>query len=320
MNFYFVLLITFIIKVLRVKEEYKMIDSTKYINIFIDYQSSEIKQVTIIRKVRVLRFLFEYLETIDIQDLYDVTKMNVYDFLLTKSWRPQTKSHAQFVLREFFNYMKEEALTQFDGYDLYPIIITNKRDSILSYYSEEQIRKMIDSIDTSCKCGIRDKCMITIAACTGLRASDIVFLTFSEIKWDKNIISKIQRKTGVLIEIPITDQIKFLLIDYLKNHRPNINSEYIFINSVNNLPFKDAKILTNIIKKAFLKANIDISRKKAGAHSLRHSLATNMLKNNTPLPIIKEVLGHTNINTTERYISVDIEGLRRMSLEVPTYD
>jgi len=320
MNFYFLLLITFIINVLRVKEEYKMIDSTKYINIFIDHQRPEIKQVTILRKVRVLRFLFEYLELIDIQDLYDVTKMNVYDFLLTKSWRSQTKSHAQFVLREFFNYMKEEALTQFDGYDLYPIIITNKRDSILSYYSEEQIRKMIDSIDTSCKCGIRDKCMITIAACTGLRASDIVFLTFSEIKWDKNIISKIQRKTGVLIEIPITDQIKFLLIDYLKNHRPNINSEYIFINSVNNLPFKDAKILTNIIKKAFLKANIDISRKKAGAHSLRHSLATNMLKNNTPLPIIKEVLGHTNINTTERYISVDIEGLRRMSLEVPTYD
>ncbi len=320
MNFYFLLLITFIINVLRVKEEYKMIDSTKYINIFIDHQRPEIKQVTILRKVRVLRFLFEYLELIDIQDLYDVTKMNVYDFLLTKSWRSQTKSHAQFVLREFFNYMKEEALTQFDGYDLYPIIITNKRDSILSYYSEEQIRKMIDSIDTSCKCGIRDKCMITIAACTGLRASDIVFLTFSEIKWDKNIISKIQRKTGVLIEIPITDQIKFLLIDYLKNHRPNINSEYIFINSVNNLPFKDAKILTNIIKKAFLKANIDISRKKSGAHSLRHSLATNMLKNNTPLPIIKEVLGHTNINTTERYISVDIEGLRRMSLEVPTYD
>ena len=320
MNFYFLLLITFIINVLRVKEEYKMIDPTKYINIFIDHQRPEIKQVTILRKVRVLRFLFEYLELIDIQDLYDVTKMNVYDFLLTKSWRPQTKSHAQFVLREFFNYMKEEALTQFDGYDLYPIIITNKRDSILSYYSEEQIRKMIDSIDTSCKCGIRDKCMITIAACTGLRASDIVFLTFSEIKWDKNIISKIQRKTGVLIEIPITDQIKFLLIDYLKNHRPNINSEYIFINSVNNLPFKDAKILTNIIKKAFLKANIDISRKKAGAHSLRHSLATNMLKNNTPLPIIKEVLGHTNINTTERYISVDIEGLRRMSLEVPTYE
>ena len=320
MNFYFLLLITFIINVLRVKEEYKMIDSTKYINIFIDHQRPEIKQVTILRKVRVLRFLFEYLELIDIQDLYDVTKMNVYDFLLTKSWRFQTKSHAQFVLREFFNYMKEESFSQFGGYELYPIIITNKRDSILSYYSEEQIRKMIDSIDTSCKCGIRDKCMITIAACTGLRASDIVFLTFSEIKWDKNIISKIQRKTGVLIEIPITDQIKFLLIDYLKNHRPNINSEYIFINSVNNLPFKDAKILTNIIKKAFLKANIDISRKKAGAHSLRHSLATNMLKNNTPLPIIKEVLGHTNINTTERYISVDIEGLRRMSLEVPTYE
>lgn len=41
-----------------------MIDSTKYINIFIDYQRPEIKQVTILRKVRVLRFLFEYLELI----------------------------------------------------------------------------------------------------------------------------------------------------------------------------------------------------------------------------------------------------------------
>lgn len=297
-----------------------MIDSTKYINIFIDHQSSEIKQVTTIRKVRILRFLFEYLESIDIEDLHDVTKMMVYDFLLTKSWRSQTKSHAQFVLREFFNYMKEEKLVQFDGYELYPIIVTNKRDNILSYYSEEQIGKMIDSINTSCKCGIRDKCMVTIAAYTGLRASDIVFLTFSEIQWDKNMISKIQAKTGVRIEVPITNQIKFLLIDYLKNHRPNVSSEYIFINSVTNLPFENAKILTNIVRNAFTKAEIDISRKKAGAHSLRHSLATNMLKNNTPLPVIKGILGHTTINTTEKYISVDIEGLRRMCLEVPIYE
>ena len=110
-----------------------------------------------------------------------------------------------------------------------------------------------------------------------------------------------------------------LLIDYLKNHRPNIKSEYVFINSVNNLPFKDAKILTSIVRNAFIKADVDISKKKAGAHSLRHSLATNMLKSNTPLPVIKEILGHTNINT-EKYISVDIEGLRRMSLEVPIYE
>lgn len=297
-----------------------MIDSTKYIKIFINHQSAKLKQDTIIRKVQILRFLFEYLESINIEDLYDVTKMKVYDFFLTKSWRFQTKSHAQFVLREFFNYMKEDKLAQFDGYELYPIIVTNKRDNILSYYSEDEVRKMIDSINTFCKCGIRDKCMVTIAAYTGLRSSDIVFLKFSEIQWDKNIISKNQLKTGVRIEVPITNQIKFLLIDYLKNHRPNVNSEFIFINSVTNLPFKNPKILTNIIRNAFTKDDIDISRKKAGSHSLRHSLATNMLKNNTPLPVIKEILGHTTINTTEKYISVDIEGLRRMSLEVPIYE
>ena len=159
--------------------------------------------------------------------------------------------------------------------------------------------------------------MVFIAAETGLRASDIVFLKFSEIKWDKNIIQKMQMKTKQPIEVPISDNIKYLLLDYLKNHRVSDDSEYIFINTQTGVPFNDAAVLTHTVRKAFVKANINIRNKKAGAHSLRHSLATNLLKNNTPLPVIKGILGHTNISTTEKYLSIDIEGLRMVSLEVP---
>ena len=68
--------------------------------------------------------------------------MNVYDFLLTKSWRSQTKSHAQFVLREFFNYMKE-AYPEV-GKD----IATSKN---ISDETEEKLKAVIEEFKTKFK-------------------------------------------------------------------------------------------------------------------------------------------------------------------------
>ena len=117
------------------------------------------------------------------------------------------------------------------------MITTDKRDSILSYYSPEEIKILVESIDTAKKCGIRDKCMILIAAECGLRSSDIIWLRFDEINWDKKLISKTQHKTGIHVNVPFTEQVQFLLLDYLKNHRPDVRSEYIFINTITNSAF-----------------------------------------------------------------------------------
>ena len=205
----------------------------------------------------------------------------------------------------------------FDGYQLFPVITTNKRDSVLSYYSPEEIKILIESIDTTKKCGIRDKCMVLIAAECGLRSSDIVWLRFDEINWDKKIINKIQHKTGIRVIVPFTEQVQFLLLDYLKNHRPDVRSEYVFINTVANSAFTSAKILTQIVYKNLEKAGIERRCRKRGAHTLRHSLATTMLANNTPVPIITGILGHSSSRTTQKYLSIDVDGLRQVSLEVP---
>ena len=61
--------------------------------------------------------------------------------------------------------------------------------------------------------------MILIAAECGLRSSDIIWLRFDEINWDKKLISKTQHKTGIHVNVPFTEQVQFLLLDYLKNHR-----------------------------------------------------------------------------------------------------
>ena len=299
------------------KEDDYMMDKAKCIDIYLKQQDKNLKEATIKGKLKVIKQFLDYCIANEIGNIRNIQKNDVYGFVQLKNWASQSRSSAQFTIRDFFNVMKKQELVDYDGYELYPIIFTNKRSKILSYYSPEEISKIINSIDLTNECGIRDKCMVLIAAETGLRASDIVFLKFSEIKWDKNIIQKIQMKTKQPIEVPISDNIKYLLLDYLKNHRVSDDSEYIFINTQTSVPFNDAAVLTHTVRKAFIKANINIRNKKAGAHSLRHSLATNLLKNNTPLPVIKGILGHTNISTTEKYLSIDIEGLRMVSLEVP---
>lgn len=96
-----------------------------------------------------------------------------------------------------------------------------------------------------------------------------------------------------------------------------MKSEYVFINTVTNSPFLTANILTQIVYANYEKAGIERKRRKRGAHTLRHSLATTMLMNNTPVPVITGVLGHVSSRTTEKYLSIDVEGLRQVSLEVP---
>ena len=192
-------------------------NSAKYIELFKNGQKEGIRDVTVKRKLQTVRKFLSYLE--DAQtDLSNIDRKNVYEFVNSLDYRSQTISGVQFTLRQFFNIMYKQGMASFDGYQLFPMITTDKRDSILSYYSPEEIKILVESIDTAKKCGIRDKCMILIAAECGLRASDIIWLRFDEINWDKKLISKTQHKTGLHVNVPFTEQVQFLLLDYLKNH------------------------------------------------------------------------------------------------------
>ena len=68
---------------------------------------------------------------------------------------------------------------------------------------------------------------------------------------------------------------------------------------------------------AFDRAGVDTAGKHHGMHALRHSAATNMLAGGTAYPVICGILGHSNANTTRKYMAIDIEALRVLSLEVP---
>ena len=78
-----------------------------------------------------------------------------------------------------------------------------------------------------------------------------------------------------------------------------------------------ASQMHSVVSKYFTIAGIDISKRKHGPYALRHSLASNLLMNNTPMHVIKDVLGHTNLNTTRVYLNIDFNTLLNFALEVP---
>ena len=120
------------------------------------------------------------------------------------------------------------------------------------------------------------------------------------------------------VSLPITDEVLFALLDYIKNARPRVNSPYVFIRLRKPyVPYLMDDHFGDKILPYFEIAGVDTTGKHHGLHSLRHSLATNLFESGTPVNEIAVILGHTSAASTKTYVWSDIEHLRIAALEVP---
>lgn len=262
--------------------------------------------------------LCNYLGNHEILNFKNCLQKHVLNFLSSITTNAtSTISAKTFILRHFFNYLHSQGITSYSGNELFPVIFTNKRERILSFYSKDEINKVISCINNTTYQGKRDLVIVLMAAELGMRSGDICRLKLSNIHWEHDTIEFSQQKTGIFNRLPLLDNLKFAIIDYLKNVRPGCESDLLFVGKRNNYGIISNSQMHNFVSRYFKKAGIDISKRKHGPHALRHSLASNMLQNNTPMYVIKDVLGHTNLNTTKIYLNIDFETLRQFALEVP---
>ena len=91
------------------------------------------------------------------------------------------------------------------------------------------MQKLLTSVDRSNPLGRRDYAILIMAAKLGLRVSDIINLTFDEIDWTKKTLSITQQKTGKLVELPLTEDVGWAIIDYLQHGRPESECIHVFI-------------------------------------------------------------------------------------------
>lgn len=193
------------------------------------------------------------------------------------------------------------------------------REKLLSCFTVLEVRNILSSINIESKSGKQLYAILTIIVYLGLRIGDVINLKFINIDFVNDKIKIIQVKTQTPLETPLIDEVKYPLLDHINNARPNnIKSEYIFL--TRKAPYKNYKTgasIYTILKTHIKKIGIDCGNRKVGSHALRHSLATNMLSNNTKIEVIGSVLGHSSSNVTRAYISLDNKNLHSLSLEVP---
>lgn len=191
-----------------------------------------------------------------------------------------------------------------------------QQPNLPSVYSREEVAKLLGSVDRSNPVGKRDYLILLLASRLGMRSSDITNLQFLNLCWEENLIKFIQVKTGVPVELPLLPEIGNAIIDYLKYGRPESTLPNILLKTVVPCEAFSVTSIYSIISKYFKLAGIDTTRRRHGAHSLRHSLASRMLEGQTAMPVISEILGHTDTDSTMFYLRVDVSSLRICPLDV----
>lgn len=158
--------------------------------------------------------------------------------------------------------------------------------------------------------------MILLVARLGVRVSDVIRLRFDSIKWEKNCIHITQYKTNQPLILPLFEDVGTAIIDYIKNGRPASNLDLVFI--THKPPFQkfsDNNHLYGMFNKYLLRSGIEVTpEKNHGMHSLRHTLANELLRKEIPLPVISEILGHKSLESTMQYLRADTEQLRYCTL------
>lgn len=184
-----------------------------------------------------------------------------------------------------------------------------------STYSTDEIKKVISSMRRITPIEKRNYALVLIIARLGIRVSDVAGLKFGNILWKENKIKFFQYKTGLPIELPLLADVGNAIIDYLRNGRPISDDAHVFLMERNIIPMNRAAI-SNVVRKAFQESGIKTKGKHYGPHALRHSLSSRMLENNISMPIITEVLGHENAETTKFYLRIDLKSMSNCMLEV----
>jgi integrase/recombinase XerD len=262
------------------------------------------------------RFL-SFLESKGVQDCAAISARNLNDYINTLLGYSYKMVEQQLCgLRSFLRFLYNNQLHPQDLTEVIPSINARKQNRIPSAWSPEHVTKLLEAIDRGNPAGKRDYAMILIVARLGLRSIDLKRLKLDNLKWQENRITLMQSKTSRELHLPLLPDVGWAIIDYLKHGRPKVDSPFVFLRHLAPLePFADEHHLHRIIEKYMRLAKIPISpQKKRGMHSLRHTLASRLLQENTPLSVISDILGHVSSDSTAVYLKVDVEMLRECAL------
>ena len=240
------------------------------------------------------------------KNIKNLNKEDIQEYLRKNDKSSKTKARYLTSINNFYKYLVENNLISKNPCD--GIKMPKLEKKLPDYLTIEEVDNLLN-IRASTAYELRNKAMLETLYATGMRISELVNLTMSNLFLEDHLI-KVFGKGSKERLVPIGDTAITALEEYLKFGRGELlgtkSSEYVFISSRH----------TNITRQAFFKYIKKLCQEKGikkniSPHILRHSFATHLLNNGADLRVVQELLGHSDISTTQIYTHLSNEKLEQ---------
>lgn len=254
------------------------------------------------------RDLYKFLEYNKNKGINDVTNKDLKEyikFLNEENLNEKSISRNISCLKSFYKFLVIDKKIKNNPSEI--LFIPKIKKSLPNILTEEEIIKLLD-INLTDNFSYRNKAMLELMYGTGLRVSELVNLKLQDVDLTEEVVRAFGKGSKERI-IPLGEFASFALKEYINKYRGDMlkkyNNEYLFLNNHGNKMTRQG--FFKIIKTLADEKGIN---KPLSPHTLRHSFASHMLKYGADLRTIQELLGHSDISTTQIYTHITNEKLK----------
>jgi len=248
--------------------------------------------------VRVARaFVGEYGD--DTGDLTSVTARDVLDFV-SEQCRRQSPARVATGLRVFLRYCQVAGLTKGSLSEAVPRVASWRLSSLPKTLTPEHVRALLASCDQRSAIGARNFAIVTVLVRLGLRAGEVANLELDDIDWRRGEFV-VRGKGARADRLPLPVDVGAAIAHWLEHGRPQCAHPNVFSRMLAPLTPLSSGGVSDVVRSACRRAGLP----PVGAHHLRHSAASEMLRAGSNLSEIGQVLRHQRLATTAIYAKID---------------
>ena len=228
-----------------------------------------------------------------------------------------TRSAATSYVRAFLRFLRWSGLNDQDLARFVPRTPCWRLAHLPPRLAWEDIQRAIDAIDVTTPSGMRDRAIMLVLATTGLRNKELRALELQDIRWRTAEVLVRRTKGKRDRVVPLLNEAGAALANYILHARPKVGSPRVFLSYAPPArPFKFPASISRIVRSRLEQGGIKLPS-AAGAHLLRHSLATQLVRRRRPINEVADLLGHRSIDTTAIYVKVALPQLADVALPFP---
>ncbi len=218
-------------------------------------------------------------------------------------------------LRAFLRCLAVEGRCRAGLADVVPSYARWRLADLPRYLAAEQVNRLIAASDGEVIERRRDRAILLLLARLGLRAGDVAQLRLDDIEWETGSL-RVLGKSRYEVRLPLPQDVGDAIAAYLADRPPTCPSDHVFLRNIAPFrPFRNGDGVSSVVRRLMQRAGVVAPIK--GAHVLRHTAATEMLRHGVPLEKIGLVLRHRGVDTTAHYAKADVTLLKQIAQPWP---